>query len=458
MGHIYCNNKGFIIQVVLLITSIIAYIVLPTKMDFSMSLYYATFSISIVSFFLYFKYKNKSNYFDFDTIFIVVCYLIFYFSPFFYDEPYYLYLFLGYEFDESYINSASILATIGMISYYCGSLYGSESLLQKERKVSVHKFYSTRFLSLLLIVLVVLFVIVGGFDAYRFMYADEGEAGDGIHTYILLLSIVLSIIIITIEIHKKCILPNYRIKIFPFIVILGFSLLLLLIGNRTAFSQLVLPVFGLYFMYIRNINVKKMLLIVLVGIVSMWVIQKTRKNEDISMDGLNIAYILTDMTIPSRQTYVAMEYVDKNSITYGKSMSLGLIGVIPKLASFFESSINERGSAELLTAFTYDNLNRNYNKYTGLGTTIIADIYLSFGFLGIIVLMFLFGHFINVQYQKAYEFNIYSMIIVASLLANSIFLPRASITHFVRYMVWAIGLFYIITKTYEKNRVLHSKS
>ena len=77
MGHIYCNNKGFIIQVVLLITSIIAYIVLPTKMDFSMSLYYATFSISIVSFFLYFKYKNKSNYFDFDTIFIVVCYLIF---------------------------------------------------------------------------------------------------------------------------------------------------------------------------------------------------------------------------------------------------------------------------------------------------------------------------------------------------------------------------------------------
>ena len=150
---------------------------------------------------------------------------------------------------------------------------------------------------------------------------------------------------------------------FPFIVILGFSLLLLLIGNRTAFSQLVLPVFGLYFMYIRNINVKKMLLIVLVGIVSMWVIQKTRKNEDISMDGLNIAYILTDMTIPSRQTYVAMEYVDKNSITYGKSMSLGLIGVIPKLASFFESSINERGSAELLTAFTYDNLNRNYNNY-----------------------------------------------------------------------------------------------
>lgn len=450
-------NRYFLKQTLLLALTIFIYILIPRKMEMSMPLFYFTFILSIISGTLYFKFKRKCNYFDFDTIFIIVNYLIYFFSPFFFNEPYYKYLFLGFEFDTRYINSASVLASIGMQSYFCGSLY--KKTIQSKQNVSIKtKIYSTKFLSLILLLLIFLFILVGGLDAYRFVYSGEGQGGSGIHTYFLLLIIVFSIVIETIEIYNKCKSTYYRFNYFSLFIILCFSLALLSVGNRTGFSQLILPFMGLYFAYFYNLKIKQMFYLFVLGVFAMWIVQNTRAKQDVDFSNLNYAMILTDMTIPSRQTYVAMEYVDDKSITYGKSMSFGVIGVIPKLASCFKESMEELGSAELLTAYTFDNLNRDYTQYTGLGTTMVADTYLAFGGLGVVILMFTLGNFVNVQNARASALNMYSMLTIAVLLSNSIFLARASYTHFLKYAIWTIVLFYLLSKLYEKNRILYFKS
>lgn len=156
------------------------------------------------------------------------------------------------------------------------------------------------------------------------------------------------------------------------------------------------------------------------GIFSMWIIQNNRAKQDINMGEVNYVMLFTDLTIPSRTLYVGMEYVEKNGYTYGKSMMAGILGVIPKLPSLFSDSIREMGSAELITNYTYDSLGSFSERRTGLGTTIIADIYLSFGTWGVVCLMFFLGRFVDIHQRRANS-NVYSLIILAAMLANSVF-------------------------------------
>jgi hypothetical protein len=64
------NRKSavlFILSLLILLTGL--YVLVPKQSNVSMSLFYAIFILMVVSNFVYFKTKKKSNYLDFDTIF-----------------------------------------------------------------------------------------------------------------------------------------------------------------------------------------------------------------------------------------------------------------------------------------------------------------------------------------------------------------------------------------------------
>jgi len=175
------------------------------------------------------------------------------------------------------------------------------------------------------------------------------------------------------------------------------------------------------------------------GIFSMWIIQSTRTNKDI--DYSYPILIISDLTIPSRQTYIALEYVDKHQLTFGKSMSMGVIGLAPFLPSILTSGKeNEFSTGILLTRYTLDNLRSNSN--IGLGSTIIADVYLSFGLLGVFLFMFLLGYFLNKLLINSLNYRYYSLIALSAMLANCVFVVRDSYTYPLRYVVWSLIIAY----------------
>ena len=435
------SNKllhAFYCLLTLLVFSVFYYCVEPKYCDFSINVFYINIFIFIVGTIVYFKNARKTNYFDFDTIFVCVYFFVGYFTTFYYGLDIYPYLFLHFPFNEQYINSSLWLFTIGILSYYIGRLVNVTN--NKNTELSKTTVINTDGCMLVLVALFLVYIMLGGFNRYVGIYLN-GETGDGgivVQIEILITSFIYAIV--ATELYNKKISPLYKIKKIPVIIVLAMICLLLFAGNRTLPSYFILSTLGLYALLFRPINLRMMCIIMLIGIVGMWAVGIHRSGTDISVQQ-NAAMYAVDMTINTRNTYVAMEYVEQHGFTYGKTMLYGILGVIPFLSTLLGINKNEIGSAEVLTQYTYSNMDMK-RDFIGLGTNIIADIYLSFGVIGVIVLMLLLGIFIAKCTKSALKINYYSIVIYSVVISMSVFGIRTGYTHIFRMLVWTLLIAY----------------
>jgi len=431
-----------------LIISFIGYILTPRTQEFSYPIYYMTVAVAIISLMSYYKCRKKNNFLDFDTLFITICYLIGYFATFFYNQPYYKAFFI-FEFNYSYLNSGAWLFTIGMNAYYCGSLF-----VKSNKKISNNnvKIYPTKILFIINIGLMLAFILCGGIGFYQRVYADVGGEGGGLTVYVQLLLTIISIMLIVIEIRNKFVEKDYKIHYLYFITIILFAFLLLYLGNRTTASMLILPMIGLLTHWFKPIKFRVFIIFLIFGIFSMWIVQQLRTGEKVSMNISYPALMLMDMTIPSRTIYEGMEIVDNEGFNYGETMFSPIIGVVPGLAGIILGK-SGYGSAELFTKYAYDKFNVPEENQIGLGSTIISDIYLSFGVVGVILCMWLLGRIIHIVELKSTDGELFSSFLLGAFLANSVFWARTSYAYPARLIVWGslLMLFYIsILFTYRK--------
>jgi len=438
----YRQISSFILTLLLFVFSAV-YIFQPVSSEVSMPLFYLIFIVMLISNIIYFRTKKKLNYLDFDTIFILIYCIICFSTTFFYEIPLlYRALFLGFPVSNIYINRGNLLALIGLLCYMIGSLSISNYI--KCSKKNYCKVINTLFLSIFLFFLIVLLIASGGLTSYKNIYTGQGKE-TGITNYLILMIVCITIVMVATELYNKIISPSYRIRKISVFSIFLLILLLLWAGNRTAASMLTLPFLGIYAMYFFNVRLKEFIIFIFLAIFSMWIVQNTRAN--VAFELSSPVLIISDLTIPSRQLYSALEYVDQRGYTYGLSMLAGIINLVPFLPSLVVNSIidyggnpNEIGSAELLTDFTYEKMNAPRENRIGLGTTVVADVYLSFGLFGVVFFMFLLGYFINKLLLKSLTFNYLALIALSAMLANSVFMLRAGYTHPIRYIIWSVVL------------------
>jgi len=429
----------------LLLLTVVVYILQPPFANVSMALFYFIVVLAGLANFIYFKTKKKVNYLDFDTIFIFIFCLVGFSTTFFYeDRLLYRALFLGFPVSDLFVNRGNLLFLIGLFGYLIGSLSVPDYLI-------ISKYYNRMIInsfvpSVILLFSIVLFVLSGGISFYMDVYTG-GEAVPGISLHILLVIICTGTVLIATELYNKRNLFSYKIKKISIVSIFLFALVLMLIGNRTASSQLFLAFLGVYTMFFLNLDFKKFCIFLLLAIFSMWIIQNTRANYEIDISAPIL--VISDLTIPSRQTYAAIEYVYRNGLTYGRTMSLGIIGLVPFLPSILlGDNVRYFSTGMLLTERTFEQMNMQVE--IGLGSTIIADIYLSFGLLGVIFLMFLLGYFVNKLYVNSMNNEYYSLIVLSVMLSNSVFIVRDSYLFPLRFIVWSviiasINIFFIST-------------
>ena len=434
-------NKGILHMSGLLLISAVLSILSLNLGRFSMPLFYVTFTLAIVSMFTYYYFKRKRNYLDFDTIFITISYIICFFSTFFYNQSYYWALFLGFKFNVQYINYASIVALIGFQAYFIGSLSVKKEVGHERLPLKV---VDTKLLYVGIILCMVLFVFLGGLNYYRDIYADTGESSNPFVTHILLFIGIASIVLVATEFYNAIIQgKRYPNKLF-FLAISGFCVVLMVVGNRTTASQILLPIIVMYAMFYLNIGVKKFGVFIVLGIISMWLFQNIRSNRSIEMQSQNAAMVLLDLTIPSRANYMAVEYVNGNGYTLGENMLGGIVGIIPFLASSLNLDVAKMSSAELLTKETHESLHIPEDARVGLGTTTIADCYLSFGIMGVACLMGLLGWVVGKLEWRVLNLDYYYIVIYLAFVANSVFMARASFTQPVRHVVLCFIVAFII--------------
>ena len=420
------------IQVLLVVFSLL-YIVYPLYGEPSMFIYIICLLGFVVGTALFFKVKNKTNFFDFDVLFIFIYGLVAYSTtPFYHNETLYKALFIGYLFDTNYVNSGNVLSTIGILAYYCGGT----------RKVNVNNiiknklYIKTRGMSILLLVLTILFIVMGGRAYSQSAYLEGAGSYSSLIPYILLLLTYLAIVIVTTELYNKKNRNKYTIDRLSIISSCTVFLILLSGGSRSDASYIALPIIGVYTLLFLPIKFKKTLLFLSIGIIIMWVIGKVRTGDGVS-EISNPILALMDLTVPSRSTYAVYEYTNAYGYSLGASF-VGLLAVIPFLSGF--TGLTE-GSAELLTKYFLDN-NPNFPSI-GLGTTIIADMYMAFGFIGVLVIMYILGRWVNNSLCKAQALDYYSLITYAALMSISVFIVRGSCTIPIRPVLWCLSIAYI---------------
>ena len=393
----------------------------------------------LVSSFLFLRAKKKQNYFDFDMIFMFTFFFVMFFYPvFMFESDPTKYFAFKYEFNENVISRATALSLLGMQAYFLGSL----TYMQKDRenkKVVSQKQDGITSLSIISLGTFVLFIFFGGYAKLAGEYSGQEVEASGVAAYLYVFFPVFLLCAIAFQFNKFFSFDKEKLQfkkinkmlLLCFLLILG---MLIIAGSRTIPLQLVLVCGGLFTMFYKQISFIKFLPLVIIGVLLMFAVNVMRGGGTGGVSEL--ADVVMDLIICNRNTYMAVDYVDVNGITYGKSMLSPVLSSIPFLQNIvftlFSINPSDAGSAVFFTKLTLGE-----GSSLGLGTNIIADLYLSFGMFGVMFCMFLLGRYIS-KFIFLAKKNIYALVFYSVMMSYSVFIVRAEFFYFIRYLVWCL--------------------
>lgn len=395
--------------------------------------------------------RSQGNYVNFHTIF----FLSFFLTNFFYPTVLYpidpdFFSVFTLPFDNNYINKGTALAQLAASSFMLGSSsvkFNSitDIILNKKTYIS-HKYatYTTVFLF-------GLFLITVG----RNFLAGDFTGHSTISLYILQL-LTCSFILATIIFFKYFDFQKKK-KIF-FTLVIAYIFLFLSIGDRGPALDLLILIVGLYTFYVKKIGLKYLIILGISGIIGMHLIGLGRTTDISSAEGNILSRgierthseqqfqsyfaVTQSFVVNTRNLYVGLEYVDKEGVNWGKTYIPSILGVIP-FAQFAVKDligIEYEGSAGFFTTLAFG----KHRPY-GLGTNLVADVFLTFGLFGVIILFLLFGRTVELFRRKTLNKNdIYSNIVYFTLLSYSVYFPRTELFMPLKFILWTILIYYFL--------------
>ena len=403
----------------------------------------------VISIVLYFKIKRVSNIFCFDTLFLLAFSITFFVYPIFLYpiNPQYFAL-LSYPFNEDVITRATVLSLVGANSYMCGNLMFKQKKAYLQSKVLSVRILDLKIFVFLLYVSFAAFIVSGGISYYKDLYQGNGSNYSGLFGYFNIVVRSCVVIVIVLQFLKiKYINSVANIKgRWSRLILVFFALyfiLLLSTGARGAVLSAILVLIWGYTYYVRPLRLFEFIILVFIGALVLSLIGLYR--IDTNVENFRFWDLFMDLIINNRNTFVAIDYVDQNGITYGKSMLGCVLRVIPFLSGIVHKicdlNPDETVSSMILTIDTLGE-----EPEFGLGTSIIADLYLAFGFVGVVLFMYLLGYFIRYLEFGIDRHRLYSVLIYAILISYSIFMVRGEYFYSLNQIIICLFLFWLITK------------
>lgn len=356
--------------------------------------------------------------------------------------------------NEAYVNYGVWLCLLGGLAWFLGYHI---SKLRPNRKETIFQINYRKLLNFT-IVLFVLFLLTAGRNFYTGgIYKGYGgsDSGEGIAAYIqLLFSVCIIILTATIFIGNK---HKYQGNLYRWILSLDKKFLLLIsvyiilflsIGDRGGPIQLMLAIIALISYFFKPVKLSGLIGLIAIGGIILTIIGIGRKIDD---DGhtivkgakefqLETPYETTLVLANSVRTlFYALEEVPENrDYFYGKLWVGGILGPVPFLNSIYLDLTNQKNrdinSSYYITYIVYGD-----NAPSGEGSSMMADIYLNFGSIGVFIVMFFVGHLLKRLNIELYNGRNYKWMIVA-VIFSSILLSwnRGSFLQFIRPVIWSL--------------------
>lgn len=406
---------------------VLATIILPNSIVFSKQIFYVQvllYSLALVAFF---KIKQKRNYLDVDVIFITFLTIPHFVIPF-YTNSLELDIMFYRGYHSFFFIKGVMIALSGLLAYMLGSL----KVENDNKKISQindkwnYKNVNENLLICCVVICIAFFTLYGGYEFYKNQYM-EGVGFDTGNSRIFqatsLLTVFSNVYCSLITIDKK---GNNLNRFVYMATIFIFATSVALVGCRTLFVGLVLPYIMCFTYFKKPVNLLWTILGLMVGVALMYILQITRQGGNSFNTGF--FYLFSDMIIPGNVFFESIGYVEKNGLNYGLSMMPPLIGCIPGLSSILGSWTTE-GSAEIMTKYL-----SGAGDVAGLGTTIFADIYLSFGVIGVPLFMYLLGYYANKKWRNSF----YGLVINTAFFSSCLFMCRAGYFLPMRLILWGL--------------------
>ena len=360
------------------------------------------------------------------------------------------------------ISQSTGLALMGSQMYMLGaSWYHFRHQNEKGKSVSEVLYLPTNVLHYVTILVFIVFMVGGGYTFFVNVYRNGDSIDEvSIVSYLLALFLALYYVSITVEFNKMQIIDSdkFRWGTFSkllFVFVLVSSLVLLSTGTRTSVMQMILSLVGLYALLYRPISFKMFVLLFLLGTGCMSFIVVNRSGEGY-LEVNSFVDLFMDLVINNRSTFTAVEYVNNHGYSYGVSMLAYILKVIPFMqggvCSFFDLDPNYLRSAMILTVDTLGD-----GATWGLGTNIIADLYLAFGAPGVIILMYILGYLVHKSEYKARQGDIYYLLLYAVFISLSVYMVRSEYFYGLSLFVWGICVINILRHFAFKERSMEKR-
>ncbi|MCC9061741.1 O-antigen polymerase [Flavobacterium piscisymbiosum] len=432
---------------VLLVESILLFLLAPRHYDYNFNLF--CMIQYFVSSFLFLKAKKKQNYFDFDMIFMFTYFFVMFFYPvFMFQSDPTKYFAFQYEFNENVISRATALSLLGMQAYFSGSL--SFSNKQFKKMLPQKKYNSITTFSIISFVSFFLFIISGGYARLAGEYSGEAVEASGAASYFWVFSPAFLFCAIAFQFNNLYIIDQNKFRLkylnkFLILYLFFFVGMILVAGSRTYPLQIILICCSLFTLFYKPISFFKFIPLIIIGVLAMFGINLLRGGDTT----LELVDSVMDLVICNRNTYVSIDYVDVHGLTFGKSMLSVLLAPIPMMQSIIFSIFNI-DSWDTSSALIISRISLGDKGSLGFGTNIIADLYMSFGLLGVVFFMFLLGKYIAKLLYFAKN-NIYALVGYSVMISYSVFIVRAEFFFFSRFLLW--GLFFVFCLDVYNNSI-----
>lgn len=371
------------------------------------------------------------------------------------------------------INKCCILSSIGLVAFAIGNFWAR--LSTKYSKYGNSKighpigkpFFN--FLKSMFAIFVIIYLSANMMDVlsgnYYYSEATMKENAGSIANYSNVMIYVLVFTILISYLYNSSFVENRDVSLWMFLKTNGlfYNLLLVLylvvqfvMGDRGPIITIILAYF-IVFIRISKKRVKIWYLVIffLLSAAILSTIGNLRHETNrISVDKIlsyekddNITSVL-HVTEELSHSYNTFTYVVANVPSHhdyflGKMQMREIIMSVPFLHRFVPS---------LFSDYEYENSSSDYcsyliqgrNRTYGNGSSILADIYLDFGIIGIIIIMFLLGLLMyRLDLEIYYGNNIYAQLTSLVFFSFSIYLSRSTLTTPLYYMIPSLCLIYL---------------
>ena len=201
------------------------------------------------------------------------------------------------------------------------------------------------------------------------------------------------------------------------------SCLLYATGNRNEMLLILLPLLVAYSICIKPIRNKTLLIFGTLGILLMVIVSTTRQGDSgVSIEGatFNLLSFTIDFASLGFNCNYLVGYTDQHGPTFFAGLWGQILSGIPYIGPVILNIFQIKGPVASSTLTT-----EAAGTISGMGTSLIGDLYYCGGLIWVLVFMFFLGYIMSYIYYSDKKINTYVLMFYSYMVANSIYYIRS---------------------------------